>query len=49
LVALAVLPALLDMWAGQKVRARIDPILFRRLFLLALLMLGVEMVLRPMW
>jgi len=47
--ALAVLPALLGMWAGRKVRARIDPILFRRLFLLALLMLGVEMVLRPIW
>ncbi|GKY87763.1 hypothetical protein [Sinisalibacter aestuarii] len=45
LSALAVLPG---MWAGQKLRARIDPILFRRLCLLGLLMLGVEMVLRAM-
>lgn len=49
LSALAVLPALLGMWAGRRLRARIDPALFRRMFLLGLLLLGVEMVLRSMW
>lgn len=49
LSALAVLPALIGMWAGQRLHAHIDPALFRRLFLLSLLLLGVEMVVRSMW
>lgn len=48
LSALAVLPALVGMWAGQKLRGRIDPALFRRLFLISLLLLGAEMALRPL-
>ena len=48
LSALAVLPALVGMWAGQQMRARIDPALFRRVFLVSLLFLGVEMALRPL-
>lgn len=47
LSALAVLPALAGMWAGQKLRARIEPVLFRRVFLVSLLLLGAEMALRP--
>lgn len=46
LSVLAVLPALVGMWAGQKLRARIDPALFRRVFLVSLLLLGAEMALR---
>lgn len=46
LSALAVGPALAGMWAGQRLRARINPSVFRRLFLISLLLLGVEMVLR---
>ena len=49
LSALAVLPALVGMWVGQKLRARIDPSVFRRLFLLSLLLLGLEMALRSFW
>jgi uncharacterized membrane protein YfcA len=44
-----VLPALGGMWAGQKLRARISPPAFRRWFLVALLLLGLEMALRPLF
>lgn len=43
---LAVVPALLGMAAGQVIRTRISPQLFRRLFLVFLLLLGLEMALR---
>jgi uncharacterized protein len=42
---LAVIPALLGMAAGQVIRTRISPQLFRRLFLTFLLLLGLEMAL----
>jgi uncharacterized protein len=42
---LAVIPALLGMGAGQVIRARISPQLFRRIFLIFLLLLGLEMAL----
>jgi uncharacterized protein len=42
---LAVIPALLGMAAGQAIRTRISPQLFRRLFLIFLLLLGLEMAL----
>ncbi|MCB5201277.1 sulfite exporter TauE/SafE family protein [Neorhizobium sp. T786] len=45
--ALALIPALIGMWAGQAARNRISPPTFRRWFLLALLILGMEMLLRP--
>lgn len=44
---LAVLPALVGMWLGQKVRARISPARFRQFFLLFLLLLGVELAFQP--
>ncbi|MEH3121641.1 MAG: sulfite exporter TauE/SafE family protein [Sphingomonas phyllosphaerae] len=40
---LAVIPALLGMAAGQVIRTRISPQLFRRLFLVFLLLLGIQM------
>lgn len=43
---LAVVPALLGMAAGQMIRTRISPQLFRRLFLIFLLLLGLEMAVR---
>ncbi|MBI1292096.1 TSUP family transporter [bacterium] len=46
--ALAVIPALAGMWAGQHVRSRISPPVFRRGFLVCLLLLGCEMATRPM-
>ncbi|BCH62000.1 membrane protein (plasmid) [Agrobacterium vitis] len=44
--ALAVIPALAGMWAGQRVRNRISPAAFRRGFLVCLLLLGCEMATR---
>jgi uncharacterized membrane protein YfcA len=46
--ALAIAPALLGMWLGQIVRHRISPATFRRWFLIGLLLLGVELMLRPL-
>lgn len=47
LSALAVIPALAGMWVGQGVRDRISPSAFRKGFLVCLLLLGCEMMLRP--
>ncbi|MFU0966742.1 sulfite exporter TauE/SafE family protein [Kluyvera ascorbata] len=44
---LSIAPALMGMWCGQKVRARISAKQFRRCFLLFLLVLGGELALRP--
>lgn len=46
---LALVPALAGMWAGQRLRDRISPATFRRVFLAALLALGTEMALRPLF
>lgn len=45
---LALVPALIGMWAGTRLRRRISPALFRRVFLLFLLLLGAEMALRSL-
>lgn len=47
LSALAIGPALAGMMAGQAVRSRISPAAFRRAFLFCLLLLGLEMAVRP--
>ncbi|TPL04707.1 MULTISPECIES: sulfite exporter TauE/SafE family protein [unclassified Mesorhizobium] len=47
LSSLAVLPALLGMWLGQALRQKISPATFRRWFLIFLVLLGVELLLRP--
>lgn len=44
---MAVVPALIGMWAGQYVRMRISPKRFRQCFLLLLIMLGLELCSRP--
>ncbi len=46
---LALAPALAGMWVGRVLRDRIDPPMFRRVFLLGLLGLGAEMALRPLF
>lgn len=46
--ALALAPALVGMWAGQVLRERISPPAFRLGFLICLLLLGLEMVVRPL-
>jgi len=43
----ALAPALLGMWAGQWVRGRIRPDLFRRCFFIGLLALGLHLMLGP--
>ncbi len=45
--SLAVLPALLGMWLGQVLRRKISPATFRRWFLIFLILLGAELLLRP--
>ena len=44
----ALAPALVGMGAGQKLRSRISPAAFRRVFLAFLLVLGAQMVVRPL-
>ncbi|NGN39852.1 sulfite exporter TauE/SafE family protein [Mesorhizobium sp. CGMCC 1.15528] len=46
--ALAVAPTLAGMWVGQVVRKKVSPTAFRRWFLLGLLLLGAEMLIRPL-
>jgi uncharacterized membrane protein YfcA len=46
LSSLAVLPALIGMWAGQYMRKAVSPATFKRCFLIALALLGIEMLLR---
>lgn len=46
LSAVAIVPALLGMWVGQKIRAKISPKRFRQFFLLFLVILGLELILR---
>ena len=45
--AWAVVPALLGMWLGQRMRQRISPKRFRVCFLMFLLMLGLQLLLKP--
>lgn len=49
LSALAILPALAGMWLGQVIRGRISARAFRFCFLGFLLLLGVELMLRPLF
>jgi hypothetical protein len=44
---LAVIPALAGMWSGSIVRQKISPKIFRRCFLLLLIILGSELAFRP--
>lgn len=46
LSALAIVPALAGMWAGQIIRNRVSPATFRRWFLVCLLVLGAEMIVK---
>ncbi len=43
---LAVIPALMGMYYGQRIRNRVDPIRFRRWFFMAMLLLGFIMTMR---
>ncbi|AZO11662.1 MULTISPECIES: sulfite exporter TauE/SafE family protein [unclassified Mesorhizobium] len=47
--SLAVAPALLGMWLGQVLRQRISPATFRRWFLMFLILLGLELLTRPIF
>lgn len=45
--AMAIIPALIGMWAGQYMRMRISPKRFRQFFLFFLILLGLELASRP--
>jgi uncharacterized membrane protein YfcA len=45
---LAILPALAGMWFGTVIRERISPQVFRRWFLICLVLLGLELLIRPL-
>jgi uncharacterized protein len=47
--ALVLIPALIGMEAGQRIRKRISPAAFRRWFLAGLLILGLELVFRSLF
>ena len=49
LSALAIVPALAGMWLGQKIRGRISARAFRLCFLAFLVLLGIELVARPLF
>lgn len=49
LSTLAILPALLGMWIGQKIRTKISPQRFKQCFLIFLVILGIELTLRPLF
>jgi hypothetical protein len=49
LSALAIIPSLLGMWVGTAVRERISAATFRRWFLIFLAILGLELVVRPLF
>jgi uncharacterized protein len=44
--SLAIAPALVGMWLGQRVRMRVSAAIFRRWFLVCLLLLGAELILK---
>lgn len=46
--ALAIVPAMLGMWLGTAIRTRISPAAFRRGFLICLVLLGLELIVRPL-
>nr|WP_288355128.1 sulfite exporter TauE/SafE family protein [uncultured Pseudomonas sp.] len=45
----AIVPALLGMWLGQRLRARISPVRFRQCFMAFLILLGLELAARPLF
>ncbi|WP_092989908.1 sulfite exporter TauE/SafE family protein [Rhizobium sp. NFR03] len=47
--SLAVIPALIGMQVGQVIRTRISPLVFRRVFLVFLQLLGIEMASRSLF
>lgn len=46
--ALAVLPALLGMWVGSRVRRRLSEVQFRRVFFWSILLLGLYIIVKPL-
>jgi uncharacterized membrane protein YfcA len=44
---LVIVPALLGMWLGQKIRVRISPRRFKQCLLLFLAALGLQLIIRP--
>lgn len=47
LSALAIVPAMVGMWLGQRIRGKISPKRFKQFFLIFLVLLGLELLSRP--
>lgn len=47
--ALAIAPALAGMWVGQHIRHNVSPSTFRRWFLIGLLLIGLEILVKPLF
>jgi uncharacterized protein len=46
---LALVPVFAGMWAGERIRHRIDPVLFRKVLLIALIVLGLNLLRRGLF
>ena len=46
---LSIVPALAGMWTGTLIRDRISPATFRRWFLVCLMLLGIDLTIRPLF
>lgn len=46
---LALMPAFAGLWAGERIRHRINPVLFRRILLFTLIVLGLNLIRRGMF
>jgi uncharacterized protein len=46
--SLAIIPALAGMWAGQIIRGKVSLRSFRRWFLICLILLGTQMLVKPL-
>ena len=46
---LCTVPALVGMGLGQVIRSKVDPVTFRRLFQIGLLLLGADLIARPLF
>jgi len=47
--ALLILPVMLGVWLGSKVMDRVDPVLFRKMTLLVLMVAGLNLIRRAIF
>ena len=49
IIALLILPVMLGVWLGSKVMDRVDPVLFRKMTLLVLMVAGLNLIRRAIF